>query len=63
MTLHYATRMNDEAHGHAQGHGDPLGLALTGRPHSPPRVRMLQHLRVVPGTGKQYTIGSPVLGP
>ena len=29
MTLHYATRMNDEAHGHAQGHGDPLGLAMT----------------------------------
>ena len=29
MTLHYATRMNDEAHGHAQGHGDPLGLAFT----------------------------------
>ena len=30
MTLHYATRMNDEAHGHAQARparGGPLGLS------------------------------------
>ena len=25
MTLHYATQMNDEAHGHAQDHSHPLG--------------------------------------
>ena len=29
MTLHYATRMNDEAHGHAQARGGPLGLSTT----------------------------------
>ena len=32
MTIHYATRMNDEAHGHAQARparGGPLGLSAT----------------------------------
>ena len=27
MTLHDVTRMNDEAHGHAQVYANPLGLA------------------------------------
>ena len=35
MTLHYATRMNDEAHGHAQVHGHPLGLDSIIHAHIP----------------------------
>ena len=29
MTLHDVTRMNDEAHGHAQVHGHPLAYKTT----------------------------------